>query len=152
MARCLGLALFWVVFIWGFWQNGVFALGLNAFVFFSGALFLFFWTGYKRQYYGKRDLAWIIPLFLIAFSFLLYDNPFLKVFSLLVLPAFGALFINFGNLAAKARRHWDINFVLQLISRILSFLARINEIQLCLTATPYFGRAPHGPVCDQLRP
>lgn len=127
MAWCLGLALFWVVFIWSFWERGIFALGLNAFLFLSFSLFLFFWVGYRRKYYNKQDLAWIIPLLLIALSFFIYDNPFLKSISLLVLPALAALFINYGNLADKAKRHWDINFVSHFINRILSFLGKINE-------------------------
>ena len=127
MAWCLGLSLFWAVFIWGFWEKGVFALGLNAFLFFSFALLLFIRAGYKRKYYDKSDLAWIIPLCLIAFSFLIYDNPFLKGFSLLVMPALAALFINYGNLTDKGKRHWDSNFVQHFISRILSFLTKINK-------------------------
>ncbi len=127
MAWCLGLALFGVIFIWGFWERDIFALGLNAFIFLFFTLLLFLRVGYKQKYYDKRDLVWIIPLFLIAFSFLIYDNPFSKVFGLLVLSAFSALFINYGFLTDKAKRHWDINFVSHFLSRILSFLAKLNE-------------------------
>lgn len=127
LAWCSGLALFWVVFIWGFWHKGVFALGFNAFIFFLFTLLLFLRAGYKGKYYAKQDLAWIIPLFLIVLSFIIYDNPFLKSVSLLVLPVVTALFINYGNLADKAKQHWDLNFVKHFISRILSFLAKINQ-------------------------
>ena len=127
MAWCLGLALFWVVFIWGIWQRGVFALGANAFVFFAFALALFIRVLYRRRHYQKRDLAWIVPLCLIALSYLIYDNPFLKAVNMLVYPALGAVFINYGFLKDKDKKHWDLDFVLHLIGRIFSFLAKIGE-------------------------
>ena len=76
MAWCLALSLFWVIFLWGVWDRGVYALGFNAFLFWLSALALFFWVLKHEKHYNSRDLVWLIPLGLIALSFSLYENPF----------------------------------------------------------------------------
>src|SRR3989344_7554171 len=86
LAVCVGLAAFWVIFLWNFWDKWIYALGINAFVF--GSLFFgfFVWVLFKKGGYLKEDLVWIVPLSLIIISFLLYDNPFVKVVTLFVWP------------------------------------------------------------------
>src|SRR3989344_7547198 len=88
------LSLFWVIFMWGFWERGVYALGVNAFVY--GALLLWFliWVMDKNGWYQKSDRAWIIPLLLMALSFVLFENPFFKAFNLLVFFPALAFFYN----------------------------------------------------------
>jgi len=124
---CLALALFWVAFLWGFWKNGVYALGLNAFIFFAFTLGLFVWILYYKRWHSGHDLFWIIPLALIALSYLIYDNPFLKTVNMLVYPVLGAVFINYGFLKDKEKRHWDLNLVSRGLGRIFSFLGKLAE-------------------------
>ncbi len=125
MVWCLGLALFWVVFIWGFWDRGVFALGMNAFVFSAAVLALFISILYRHSHYGTKDLVWIIPLFLIALSYLIYDNPFIKAVNMLIFPALIAVFINYGFLSDKNKKYWDLDFAYHIVGRILSLIAKI---------------------------
>ncbi|MFA4872643.1 MAG: DUF4153 domain-containing protein [Patescibacteria group bacterium] len=124
---CAGLAIFWVVFLWNFWSKGVYALGFNAFIFLVLFLGLFVWVLRKEGHFGKNDLAWLIPFTLIVLSFALYDNPFLKIFSLMVLPAGFAIFYNQAFLPDKESKYWDIEYVLRIISRFFSFLLQIGK-------------------------
>ncbi len=126
LMSCAMLALFWVVFVWNFWEEGIYVLGINAFVFLSLFIGLFIWVLYKKERLSKDDLIWIIPLGLISFSFLIYNNPFLKITSLLVFPVSFAVFYNYAWLDDKKTRHWDINFLSNTLTRIFSFLGRIG--------------------------
>jgi len=126
MSWCLGLSLFFVVFLWRFWEKGVFVLGVNSCVFLLGLLALFIRPLYRDDRIKARDMYWIVPLGLIPFSYLLYANPFIKAVSLLVYPVLLALFINYGILKGKEGRRWDFDFVINFISRFFSFLPRIG--------------------------
>jgi len=123
---CAGLSIFWVIFIWGFWHKGIYALGINFFIF--SALFcgLFLGVIYKKVKFRVNDLIWLIPIFLIILSFLIYDNPFLKITNLLILPIIFALFYNYLSLDNKGARHWDFHFLINVIKRIFSFLGKIG--------------------------
>jgi len=121
------LAIFWVVFLWNFWDKGIYALGFNATVF--GLLFfgLFIWVLYKKGYYISHDLFWIVPIILIALGYALYDNPFLKIVSLLVLPVMFAVFYNQAFLSDKKVKLWNFEFILKIVSRFFSFLAKLGK-------------------------
>ncbi len=127
MISCLLLSLFWVVFIWGIWSKGIYALGINAFLFWIFTLILFIWVLYYKKYYSSKDLVWIMPLILIAFSYLIYDNPFIKAVNALVYPALAALFINYGFLKEKEIRHWDLNFITRIAGRFLLIIKKIGD-------------------------
>jgi len=127
LISCAGLSLFWVVFIWNFWDKGIYALGLNAFFFLLLFTGLFIWILHKKGRLFKNDLIWIIPLSLIILSFLIYDNPFLKVVSMLVFPVSFTIFYNYAFLDDKKTRHWDFYFFSKTLARIFSFLSKIGE-------------------------
>ena len=63
------LAVFWVIFLWGFFERGPYALGINAAVFLLLALGL---LGNvfpaERPMWSKQQWAWLVPLVLIAVS------------------------------------------------------------------------------------
>ncbi|MDD4271197.1 MAG: DUF4173 domain-containing protein [Patescibacteria group bacterium] len=123
---CAGLAIFWVIFIWGFWQKGIYALGINYFIFLSLFGGLFFGVIYKKVKFSINDLIWLAPIFSIILSFLIYDNPFLKIISLLILPVIFAFFYNYLSLENKEARHWDFYFLFKMIKRFFSFLSKIG--------------------------
>jgi hypothetical protein len=124
---CAGLSAFGVIFMWGFWSQGVYALGVNAFLLGLLTYALFIGTLYKKGRLLKSDLIWIIPLGLILSSFLIYDNPFLKVTSILVLIAMFALFFNYAFLDDKKSRPWNFVFFVRILNRVLSFLGQIGK-------------------------
>jgi hypothetical protein len=124
LLACAGLALFWVLSIWNFWERGPFALGFNACVFLVLLMGLFLWVLHKDRNLAKPDLVWIIPFALVILSYAFYDNPFLKIISLLVLPVGFAIFYNQARLSASV--HWGIEFVVVMIGRFFSFLGQIG--------------------------
>ena len=126
MLWSFGLSLFWIVFIWRFWDKGPFALGINASIFFIFFLAMFIRPLYYSRHYGKRDLYWLIPLLLIAFSFLLYENPFIKMVNVFVYPLLIFLFVNYGFLKDKEKRYWGINFIANFFSRFFSLFGQIG--------------------------
>jgi len=121
------LAIFWVVFLWNFWDKGFYALGFNATIFLFIFFGLFIWVLYKKGHYIFNDLLWIIPIILISFSYSLYDNPFLKITSLLILPVMFTIFYNQAFLSDKKIKLWNFEFILKIVSRFFSFLAKLGQ-------------------------
>lgn len=124
MAWCLGLSLFWVVFLWRFWEKEIYALGANASVFFIGLLWLFLRPLFSRNKYQKHDLYWIAPLILISASYSFYDNPFIKAVNLPVLLSLAALFLNYGILKDREKRYWGMDFISGFVQRFFSFFGQ----------------------------
>lgn len=122
MVVCLGLSFFWIIFLWGFWSKGFYALGLNAFVFLSLVTLFFLYLLFKNGKYEKSDLGWIIPIFLLIISFLLYENPFFKFTALFIFPWLLAIFYNYASLNKKIEKYWNFIFLKKVLSRIFSFL------------------------------
>lgn len=121
------LAAFWVIFFWNFWDRGVYALGFNAAIFDFLLLSLFIWTLRKKNCYTKQDLKWLVPIILIALSYAIYDNPFLKLVGLLVLPILFAVFYNQAFLPDKKTKLWNFEFIFKIINRFFSFLLTIGQ-------------------------
>lgn len=124
---CAGLALFWVIFVWNFWNNGIYALGINTFVFLSLFLGFFVWILCKEGKYASYDLLWIIPLALMIISFAIYDNPFLKVANIMAMPALFALFYNHAFLTDKKTNYWNYGFIINMCGRVLSVIGQISD-------------------------
>ncbi len=122
-----GTALFWVIFLWGFWDRGVYALGPNTFVYLAAVIGLFLWSMHRQGIRLKDNLYWIVPIGLIVASFLIYDNPFLKAVSMLVLPVLFALFYNLGFLRAQPKPHWNSRFLGRMLVRALSLLGQLRR-------------------------
>jgi len=121
------LAIFWVIFLWNFWSKGVYALGINAAIFWLLLLGLFILVLRKSSGHLRHDLYWIVPISLIMFSYALYDNPFLKLVSLLVLPVTLGIFYNHAFLLDKNNRLWNFTFVSKTVARFFSFFAEIGQ-------------------------
>src|SRR3989338_2925258 len=120
LAACAGLAAFWVFFLWNFFERGVYALVLNAFVFLSLFLGLFLWVLREKKRHSAYDITWVIPFCLITISFFIYDNPFLKITSILAFPALFAIFYNYAFLDGKQARYWNSVFLAKILSRVVS--------------------------------
>jgi|GEM_PF-532931 len=121
------LAIFWVIFLWNFWDKGVYALGLNAAIFWFLLFGLFIFALHRNGHYSHYDLYWIIPVSLIMFSYALYDNPFLKLISLLVIPLAVGVFYNQAYLPDKKDRLWNSDFILNIVARFFSFFGEIGQ-------------------------
>lgn len=101
LQRSALLSLVWVTFLWGFLDDGVYALGLNA------TLFLIFFI--QTVIRERGSLLSYPPLIMVALSFSLYENPFFKMVCLPVVPLiFGFYLLDEGpkrwHLVAVIRR------------------------------------------------
>jgi len=124
---CAGLALFWVLFLWNFWSKGPYALGMNAFLFLSVFFGIFMWILWKENKYESYDLLWIVPFGFMIGSFAIYDNPFLKLANMVVMPVLFALFYNHAFLADKKKSYWNYEFIIKMVGRILSVFGQISD-------------------------
>ena len=120
-----GLALFWVVFIWGFWDKGPLALGINTNVFLLLALGLLANIFPKHQpLRAKKNLVWLIPCLLISVSFSIFDNPFIKMASIPVWPLALLVFTADALLINRSQK-WGTSMLGLFIMRALAVLASL---------------------------
>jgi hypothetical protein len=120
-----GFSLFWVLFLWRFWEEGIWILGLNAVVFLGGLFYYFVILLASRRRLDKADFFWIIPIGLIILSYLFYDNPFLKLTNILVLPLVFLVFYSQAQASARPGAPWGISLVFALIERAFSFFSSV---------------------------
>ncbi len=123
----IGLSLFWVIFLWGFFGHGPYALGTNAFLYLAGMVSLFLWSMRREGLSLRKNAAWIVPICLIVLSYAIFDNPFLKMVSILVLPTTFALFYNEAFLSVHGRARWNGKMIETLVWRSLSIITHIRK-------------------------
>ncbi len=135
------VSLFFVVFVWNFWSKGIIALGINAFVLLVFILLLFLRELQIQKRIQRSDFIWIVPLFMIALSFLIYDNTFLKVTSLLVFPVAFSFFY-YNSFFERKCDYWDLHFFKKYVVRVFSFIDKITtSINLYLELVIPAGKA-----------
>ena len=133
LAASAALALFWVVFLWGWWQDGPYALGANMSLFLIALLAAGVRIGLQeRKFFSAKNLAWIMPLLLIGASYALYDNPFIKIVNLFAIPVFAMIFLTYAAHPRAASFQWGAKFVVQVIERWAWILGLIPKSALCL--------------------
>lgn len=131
------LSLFFVIFCWGIWTREIFAFGINFTVLLALGTLFFVHRLQKNKKYSKSDLGWIIPLLLLSLSFALYENPFFKIFTLLVFPIALAIFYAYAWVDRKKEIDWDTIFILKIIKHIFNFFVFLNKSVRLLFATIY---------------
>lgn len=124
----LFIALFWVIFLWNFWDKGIYAFGINSSVFLL-LVFLFWGKSIKEHsIFGKDNLFWIIPISLIILGYAIYENPFLKAVNIFVLPAVFTIAFNYALLTDRKKVCWYLNFFFRLFfTRFFGSLAKLPE-------------------------
>lgn len=123
----MSLALFWVIFLWNFWDQGPYALGINAAVFLAALLFFLIRTQADKRLFRKDNVSWLIPIILIVVSFAIYDNPFIKVFNILTLPVLATIFINYSFLENNQKKNWDISLFFALLAKLFRPFAELRK-------------------------
>ena len=121
------LALFFIVFCWGVWSREVFALGFNFAVLLASGTLFFVHRLKENKKYSKSDLGWIIPLLLLSLSYVLYENPFFKIFTILVFPVALAIWYAYAWVDKKTEIDWDTIFIFEIIKHILSFFVFLRS-------------------------
>lgn len=89
---------------WNFFEIGQYSSGWNTSIFYAGILYLLHKNNVYLNY--KDDWYWVTPIALIAISFSLFENPWLKLISLFILPFSIGIFYHYGQLQDKKRIRW----------------------------------------------
>ena len=119
------LSLFWIFTIWGIWTKGVYALGWNLTVFTGGLILLYKYSREPKRL-TKHELVWLIPLLLIALSYSLYENPFVKGINMLVLPVLFSAYWMTTSTKHHEKVLWNLPWIRRLIERGFGFLRQIE--------------------------
>lgn len=101
----IGLGFFAVFSQWSVWELGVFALGANSFLIGTG-----FWLvllKLRNHKITETDLLWFVPLWLMLLSLVLYENPWLKTITLLILPILTGFILAFRQSKACDGLFWS---------------------------------------------
>lgn len=126
----IGLGLWWVLTHWGFWEKGLYAIGWNTTVFWFvlvGALIAL------SQKPLKNNWHWLLPIGLISASFALWENPWLKMFSFLLLPILMGFFFGYSQLKANEKKYLDSESLEYLIERMFSWINQVGAGSKVLT-------------------
>lgn len=109
------LSVFAVSTHWGVWDKGVFAMGWNTTVVWLGLFYLLLEQNSVVSFRG--DWLWLFPLGLIAISFSIYENPWLKLIGIIALPFLVGVFFSFGHTKRKRQLRWTSSFISSLLQR-----------------------------------
>ncbi len=100
----IGLSLWWVLTHWGFWDKGFYAFGWNTSVFWAGLVVALMQANSKN---AKDQSAWLIPIGLMIASYTLWENPWLKVITTLLLPLMLGYFYVLSRIEAPLKQFTD---------------------------------------------
>ena len=110
---------------WNFWSHGIYALGFNTTAFWLGVALLLWDNNPNLRW--RTDWVWFVPLLLMALSFSLFENPWLKVISCVLLPATTCIFYAYSQLTNARDRFWGLQLLGTLAKRSLVPLRFIGE-------------------------
>lgn len=131
----LFVSLFWILFLWNFWDKGIYALGFNVSVWLLLALVFLNKCTEGRGLFQKKNLFLLIPLLLIILSYSIYDNTFIKFISILVYPVVFVISLNYSFLKKRKEKIWVWQFLKSMIARFFMPLAKLNASSKALAQT-----------------
>lgn len=123
----VGTSLFWVIFLWGFWMKGAYALGFNATVFWLLMLGFFAYANRPVSLFLRKNLSWVIPFLAMALSFSLYQNPWLNMITAGILPIAYAGFVNYAALKNRDKHIWNLHFMNGILERVFQVLENLED-------------------------
>lgn len=124
--KVLLLACLFVLLQWGFWERGVFAFGVNTVL--IGAAFLGFLIWSRGARINRHDVLWLTPLGLALVSIFLYENPWLKSVSLVVLPIATGFICAFRQTSECDNRNWSVALFGRLLAITLAPLESMPRV------------------------
>ena len=120
----LALSLFWVLTAWNVWEKDVSAFGWNISVFIVGAMAIYAFASEKRTW-QRADLLFLIPLGLIAVSYALYENPYIKLVNCLVVPTLFAAAWIVSSTRNSQSVVWNISWLLRIVERFVGIVSAL---------------------------
>lgn len=100
---------------WSFWTQGVYSLGFNT-TFIWLLVFAFFCKTCEIEI--QRSWSWLTPLCLIAISYSLFENPWLNVVNLGVLPVAAWLLFSNSHFVNHADYYWNGHSMALFVERV----------------------------------
>ena len=119
------LSLYWVLTMWGIWTKEVYALVWTRAVFVVALLLLYPHAGQSARP-GAREYVWLVPLLLIAFSYSLYENPYVKAVNMLVLPVLFVAYFIITSTKHHERVVWNLAWIRRMVERAFGFVKQIE--------------------------
>lgn len=141
-SAALGLAFFWVLTHWGFWDKGVLAMGWNGSIFWLGLLAVLFLQSKERAF--KKMSPWLVPMILMASSFALFENPWLKSITMWVLPLSLIVFYVYGQMEAPKNTWWGSQFAWKIADHFFSIFTHVHKaVSQILTESLFLKKDEH---------
>ncbi|KKP89259.1 MAG: hypothetical protein UR94_C0041G0002 [Parcubacteria group bacterium GW2011_GWA2_36_10] len=119
------ISLFWVIFLWNFWEKDIYALGFNLTIWLLLILAFLAKCVEKENLWQRKNFVLLIPLLLIIFSYAIYDNAFIKVMNILIFPVLLTISLNYLLLEKRQEKFWSLTLLVRLIGRILTPLSKL---------------------------
>lgn len=117
------IALIAVLTHWNVWENGVFSMGWNTSITWLALGVMLIRSNNALDL--CKDWLWLVPLSLIALSFGLYENPWLKTICFVVMPIGVGIFFSFGHLNQKHEQMWGTRVVAKLVSNMFDVVSSV---------------------------
>lgn len=105
ISYALFVGLFFILFLWRFWENGNNVFGIN--LTFLWLLVIGYFILVKWQTLTKKTLLWLVPFILIVFSFSFYKNPYTTWISFLLAPVIFFIFTTHESHKAIQNIFWS---------------------------------------------
>lgn len=121
----VGLSVFFVLFLWRFFGEFIEVLGVNMTIFLGLTLLFFREVAKQKGLYSKNIFHWLIPLGLIAVSYALFENPYLRFISIFVFFFAGLLFAGHATYGFGSERRWSLPYAAVLLVGNINVVARI---------------------------
>jgi len=120
--------LFSVLVVWSHWNLfsiGVFALGFNYSLFCVGLALILYFS--DNSYRFRQDWVWLCPIVMIGLSYSLYENPWLKLISLFLLPVVIGVFCAYSHFDNRRALRWTRKLLGVMFKRLIAVCARTNR-------------------------
>jgi hypothetical protein len=116
-----------VFFCWGIWERGPGAVGINATVFALGVFVAFQVYAVGKYKLPIHHVHWVVPLFLMFLSFSIYENPYITVINLFIIPIIFACYQVYASTPHSQKVFWNYAWMQKLTSRIVEVPASVQN-------------------------
>jgi len=117
---------------WNLFSTGVLALGFNYSLFYVGFALILYYS--DKSYRFKQDWVWLCPIVLIGLSYSLYENPWLKLVSLIVLPVAIGVFCAYHHFDNRRVLLWNRKLLGAIFDRLIAPVGATAEVIMGIMA------------------
>lgn len=122
----LGFSVLSVWSHWNLFSDGVVVLGLNASLFWIGVAVVLCLV--DNSYGIRRDWMWLCPIALMGLSYSLYENPWLKLITLFLLPIMVGVFCAYSHVNDRREMLWNGQLLRAIGVRFFKPLSAMDQV------------------------